>query len=187
MSIGFNPKIKADSISAPLDVLEEAFRIQDETGIPAETMADPYAPQNAVNAMDLLFSGVQAAKAHREAHPHESLSIPDLEKDILGPMPKIGSKSHLMETVIDRYTLVRRNLIDRRNNYAHALEGYLKPEEALDLHERIEEIHRALLEIDKNMERARHQKQSLEKLEEAKFREELARRDKEELGRRDGE
>ncbi|MDP2599274.1 MAG: hypothetical protein Q8P84_00880 [Deltaproteobacteria bacterium] len=176
MSIGFDPKIKGESINAPLDVLEEAFRMQDENAAQGDPFSDPYAVQN---DMDMLFAGARRAREFREANPIDPISIPDLEKDILGPMPKIGSRSQLMKTVIDRYTLVQRNLIDRRKNLAHALEGYLKPEEAMDIRGRMEAIDNALREIDKNVARAQTEKTKLEKLEEAKFQEELARRQNE--------
>ena len=173
MSIGFDPKIKADSINAPLDVLEEAFRMQDENAAQGDPFADPYAVQS---EMDLLFAGTRRAREVRAENPQDPIFVPDLTRNILGPMPQIGSRSELMKTVIDRYILVRRNLIDRRNNYSQTLEGYLQPAETLDIYGRIEEIDRALQEIDKNIVRAKIEKAKLEKLEEAKFQEELARR-----------
>lgn len=171
MSLRFDPKSKADSISQPLDVLEEAFRLEDQNQ--SETAADPYAIQSEMN---LLFSGANRARELKEANPVKEPSIPDLMEDILGPAPQIGNRSELFSTVIDRYILLRQNLIERRNSLSHALEGYLQPTEAFDIYDRIETIDRSLVEVERNIQRAQIQKEKIERAESLQEQAEIAKR-----------
>ena len=127
---------------------------------PARNMAapleDPYAdPTATISEMDLLFSGTRRISK-------EPIQVPELERDLFGAAPILGSTSTSVNNIISHYQLLRKNLVDRRNNYSHALESYLQPEEAFDLSGRIEEIDKALDEIERNLERAYHQKNDLE-------------------------
>lgn len=162
-----NPSARAESASA-------------ETADPLETLMNP---TQAVSEMQLLFSGTRNLRSLREDHPLEELNIPELGRDILGPMPAAGATSGDLQRIIERYRQLRLNLIERRNNYAHALEGFLYPEEAMDLYERIEQIDDALLKIEQEMDQAGNRKSQLEFLERERRIETLLQQEREE---RDG-
>lgn len=131
-----------------------------------EATADPFVdPQSAVSEMAILFSGTRHLDPLRAEHPLPSLNIPGFERDILSSAPLLGDSSRTVGAVINHYQLLRRNLIDRRNNYAHAMEGYLGPDEAFDISNRIDLLDRALLKTDQELEKAIRRKRELKAVE----------------------
>ncbi len=161
MSIRFDPKSKADSVAHPLDLLESAFQLQDANQN-SETGVDP---SEIKTEMNLLFAGANEARRLRKSNPMKETLVPDLTRDILGPIPQIDNRSKLLATVIDRYILLRETLIERRNNFSHTLEEHLQPAEALDIFDRIETIDRTLVEVEKNIQKAEIEKAKIEKRE----------------------
>lgn len=112
---------------------------------------DPYPePVRAVSEMELLFSGMKKP----QANPADIPQIPDLERDILRTMPRLGGNSVTLGGVIERYKLLKKNLLDRRNNLSNALKKGLKPEEARDLIRHLNLIDKALQTVHRNMEKA---------------------------------
>ena len=117
--------------------------------------ADPYAdPVQTVSDLDILFSGLTQRKELQAQNPVQPIEVPDLNKNILGPMPMLADQN-TFGAIVDRYQLLRKNLLDRRMNYVQALEGYLKPDEAFDMIGRIEEIDHALGAVESNLEKAK--------------------------------
>jgi len=132
----------------------------------SQETADPSVdPQTAVSEMSILFSGTRHLDRLRTENPLQSLNVPGFETDILSSAPILGDSSQTVGAVIDHYQLLRRNLIDRRNNYAHAMEGYLGPDEAFDLSDRIDILDRAILKTDQELDKAVHRKRELETVE----------------------
>lgn len=161
MSIDFDPRAKSVTTPSPLD--ETAAN---QEAPPSFDSYDPYLnPPAVVSEMELLFSGTRNLKQLQGEHPTDPLNIPGLESDILGPMPILGSSSKDLGEIIRRYQGLKRNLIERRNNYAHALEGFLRPAEAMDLHQRLEEIDHGLIQVEQELARAINRKHQLEEVE----------------------
>lgn len=135
----------------------------------AQTVEDPYSeilnPTQAVSEMQLLFSGSRNIQRLREDHPFELNVIPELGSDLLGPMPALEGSPQALQGIINRYRQLRVSLIDRRQNYSHALEGYLKPDEALDLYDRIDQIDNAVIKLDHQLDLAMNKKSQAEFLE----------------------
>lgn len=124
---------------------------------------DPFSPeQAAVSQLDILFSGIPNTRRLREEHPFELPHFPDLQREVLGRTPAIADSAASLTNVINRYRSIRVSLIERRRNYAHALEGYLQPAEALDLYSRIDAIDTALIEIEQEIQKANHLRRGLE-------------------------
>lgn len=101
---------------------------------------------------DLLFGSAEAKKKLQEEHPRPELDIPDLHKDV----PEILKSSKNMGEVMQRYQRLRENLLERHENFEKVLKGYLRPEEAIDIFDRLKEIDAALLETEQNLQRAMH-------------------------------
>lgn len=164
MTIEFDPR--ARGIVGPAS--NEAPHESDQTsrGQSLDSF-DPYSPaQSAVSEMDLLFSGVRRFERIRQENPMEEINIPGLDTDILGRVPILGSTSRDLNEIIRRYNGLKRNLTERRNNYAHALEGPLRPEEVMDLYDRIEQLDQAIAHVTRELEGATRKKEHLENYEE---------------------
>lgn len=154
---------------------------------PAQTAEDPYAailnPTQAISDMQLLFAGRRSVQRLREENPFQISDIPELQSDLLGPMPVLGSTPRDLQTIISRYRNLRINLIERRQNYSHALEtGYLRPEETLDIYDRIEQIDSAILKIDHQLDQAITKRRQVEVLERQRELENLRAEEREENG-----
>lgn len=134
---------------------------------------DVMQPQTYVTEMEVLFSGTSRSARLRGEHPMEPLDIPGLETDILGPLPILGNRSSDLSDIIQRYQGLRANLIERRNNYTQVLEGYLRPEETLDIYDRIDQIDRALLKINQELDKAVFRREELRARERERAREAL--------------
>lgn len=160
MTIEFDPR--ARGISQPAQSNETEAAGQNSRAQSGDFFdADPFAQQT-ISELDLLFSGALRFKQLRMENPAPSINIPGLDQDILGPMPILGSSARDLSEVIHRYEGLRRNLIERRRNYAHALESYLRPEEAFDLHQRLEEIDHSLIRVEQELSKAIRYKQQAE-------------------------
>lgn len=163
MGVEFDPKAKAVNTGA-----ENQPNI--DAAAPAQSQSldnyDPYFyPERVVSEMDLLFSGTRNLKQFRAEHPLDPIGIPGLDNDILGVAPILGSTSKDMSEVIQNYQALRKNLIERRNNFSHALEGDLMPAEAMDIQQRIEQIDTALIRVDQELDKSTRRKQQLENYE----------------------
>lgn len=99
---------------------------------------------------DLIFSGSRQQKQLEADNPVRETAVPDFDKDI----PQVLKSEKASGDVIHRYQQLRDNLLERHENYEKVLKGYLKPEEAIDIYKRLEEIDAALLEAERNLQRA---------------------------------
>ncbi|MDO8527174.1 MAG: hypothetical protein Q7T03_05750 [Deltaproteobacteria bacterium] len=144
MTIQFDPKAKAVDT-----LLGEQIAQPKSDVINVDTFAEAD-PVTVVSEMSLLFSGTNRLRQFQIDNPHEPINVPDLQKDILGKMPILTRSDHF-GSIISDYKNLRANLVERRSNYAHALEGFLKPEESIDIYGRMDEIDQALREIQQNL------------------------------------
>lgn len=99
---------------------------------------------------DLIFSGSRQQKQIEAENPVRETAVPDFDKDV----PQILKSEKASGDVIHRYQQLRDNLLERHENYEKVLKGYLKPEEAIDIYKRLEEIDAELLEAEQNLQRA---------------------------------
>ncbi|MBI4125259.1 MAG: hypothetical protein HY609_03535 [Deltaproteobacteria bacterium] len=164
MTIEFDPRPRG--VSQPAQTNESPEQNETASAQSGDFFnADPFVQQT-VSEMDLLFSGIRRFERIQEENPTDAIHIPGLDTDLLNPMPVLGSSSRDLTEIIRRYEGLQKNLIERRNNYSHALEGFLRPEEAMDLYDRIEQIDRALLRVDRELTAATRKKEQLERWEE---------------------
>lgn len=103
---------------------------------------------------DLIFSGSRQQKQLEAEHPVRETAVPDFGKDI----PQVLKNEKATGDVIHRYQQLRDNLLERHENYEKVLKGYMRPEEALDIYKRLEEIDAALLETEQNLQRVMDEK-----------------------------
>lgn len=103
-----------------------------------------------IREMDFLFG----PRAESRIEPMEAIYVPDIRKDLLAKMPA-ALRAKPLPFIIGEYQSLRQNLLERRNNYFHALEGPLQADEAMDLLKRMEQIDIALNQIDRNIALAR--------------------------------
>lgn len=103
---------------------------------------------------DLIFSGSRQQKQLEADNPVRETAVPDFDKDI----PQVLKNERGSGDIVRRYQLLRDNLLERHENYEKVLKGYLKPEEAIDIYKRLEEIDSALLEAEQNLQRAMNAK-----------------------------
>lgn len=181
MSIDFDPRARAiGTTTAAADTPTAA----------SETVDTPIDAQGAVTEMDLLFSGQRGAQAFRAQHPLQPINVPGFEGDILGSLPVLGHSSTDVGAIVRQYTILKNNLVDRRNNFAHALEGYLQPDETLDLYARLDQLDRAIVKVEQELDKAQSRKRDLQAREREQRREALEEADRDaaaaERARRNG-
>lgn len=99
---------------------------------------------------DLIFTGSRQQKQLEADNPVRETAVPDFDKDI----PQVLKNEKGSGDIVHRYQLLRNELRERHENYEKVLNGYLKPEEAIDIYKRLEEIDSALLEAEQNLQRA---------------------------------
>lgn len=147
MSVQFDPKIKGQAEPA-----------QNEEAVSSRPSAvSQEDPQAVISELDLLFRGLSSQNILREQSPPEAVQVPNLEKDI----PQVLKKSSpRLQEIIGHYQLLKRNLLERRQNFEKVLKGDLHPAEAMDLYARIEEINRGLLEVEQNIQKALRREKS---------------------------
>lgn len=171
MSIEFDPKARSATISP---AAEESVGSNSETSQQSLDPYDPlFNPPVVVHELDLLLSGAKQIDQLRREHPFATIDIPSLASDILGPLPVLGSSSKKLTKVIKQYQVSKENLSERRKNFSQALEGHLTPYEAMDLHLRIEEIDRASLQLEQELEKAIRLKQERLAFEQAEIQRQL--------------
>ena len=110
--------------------------------------------------MDLLFSGLNRSPS---SAPPESIHVPGLEKDLFHKSATLSDSPIALTAIINKYKSLKHNLTERRSSLSHALEGYLRPEELMDLHARIDTLDRALLLVSQELTKALRQKERVDK------------------------
>lgn len=156
MSVQFDPKAKAQG--APTQQIEEAFSMQAQGAPPQQD------PATVMSEMDLLLSGLAHRENLQRENPQNAINVPDMDKNV----PQVLQKSSGgMNAVIQRYRVLKRNLLERKENFEKALKHYLTPDEALDLIQRLEEVEKALLETEQNLQHAMNLQAQLKERERA--------------------
>ena len=128
---------------------------------PQRNQETPNRPREAVDELNLLFSGVQRSRQLTAEFPQEPIHVPEIDGNLQGTL-QIGNSPKTLDVVIQNYKLLKKNLQERRKNLSITLEGYVQPHEALDLFSRIDALNEALLKIEQNLEKAVAKKAILE-------------------------
>lgn len=115
--------------------------------------------------MNLLFSGVRHHKELQKMAGSYEIDVPHLEKDLLKPSPILGQSSRTMEELIRKYKMLRKNLIERHQNFSAALKGSMRMSEREEIALRLKAIDDALIKVEQNLQRALEKKSDQQKRE----------------------
>lgn len=149
MTVRIDPK----AILTPPETPANEANPQTRASLP-DIFTDPLEPEAARSALDLLFSGLKRVKEFQSPEPQAEIVVPKLEEELIRGAPSLGRSSFILSEITTRYEILKAGLLERRQNYTQALEGKLRPEEAMDLFGRVDAIDQALFEIEQNLDLA---------------------------------